>query len=96
MPDHSSPLSIVISAVSLCRGCFQGILIFLATSSRSIIIQNSMMLLPAMRDSFFIAKNKNLIKPQNYTENAEMFNLGVIIKRSFCPDDLITGLTVKF
>ena len=29
-------------------------------------------------------KNKNLIKPQNYTEDAELFNFGGIIISSFC------------
>jgi len=33
---------------------------------------------------FNMKKNKNLIKPQNYTEDAELFNLGGIIIRSFC------------
>ena len=31
-----------------------------------------------------LCKNKSLIKPQNYTENTEMFNFWVIVIRSFC------------
>ena len=47
-------------------------------------------------ESFLIkGQKKSLIKPQNYTENAELFNFGVIIIRSFCPGDLITVLTVE-
>jgi hypothetical protein len=45
--------------------------------------------------SAVLCQNKSLIKPQNYTENAEMFNFGVIVIRSFCPCDLITGLTAE-
>ena len=43
----------------------------------------------------YVVKNKSLIKPQNYTENAELFNFGVIVIKSFCPCDLITGLTAE-
>ena len=47
------------------------------------------------KTNFNINKNKNLIKPPNYTENAELFSFGVIIIMSFCPGDLITGLTAE-
>ena len=40
-------------------------------------------------------RNKSLIKPQNYTGNAKLFNLGVIITRSICPGALIAGLTAE-